>query len=45
MYVFFNFFLKRWQLNKINKEELKCLVPKYLTQDEYEEIISTPKLV
>ena len=45
MTVFYNFFLRRWQLDKVTKEELKRLVPKYLTQDEYEEIISTPKLV
>ena len=45
MYVFYNFLLKRWQLNKITKEELKTLVPKYITQEEYENIISTPKLV
>ena len=43
MTVFYN--LRRWQLDKVTKEELKRLVPKYLTQDEYEEIISTPKLV
>lgn len=45
MQVFYDFFLRRWQLDKISKEDLKKLVPKYLTQDEYENIISSQKLV
>ena len=45
MTVFYIFFLRRWQLNKVTKEDLKKLVGRYLTQDEYEDIISSEKLV
>lgn len=40
----YEYFLMRWQTNTITEEKLQNAVAKgYITQEEYETIINTPK--
>ena len=42
---FYNFYLIRWKLGKVDEETLLALVPSRLTQAEADAIIATPKTV
>ena len=42
---FFNFYLIRWKLGKVDEATINSLVPAKLTADEAAEIIATPKTV
>ena len=43
-FVYYRFYLNMWIMRKVTQEELQVLIPKFLTQQEYEMIIATPQI-
>lgn len=41
---FYRFYLNMWIMRKIEATELMVMVPTFLTQQEYEMIIATPRI-
>ena len=41
---FYRLYLNMWIMRKVTQEELLALVPRFLTQQEYEMIIATPQI-
>ncbi|SDX63060.1 hypothetical protein [Salimicrobium album] len=41
--MYYNFLLDRWKRKKTDKKRLQSYVPFFISQSEYEKIVSTPQ--